>query len=220
MYYIFVDFEMNPVSKDEKEFKEKCPSEIIEVGAVILDEKYTEIATFKRYVKPEHNETISRKCEELTGISNNILEKSRTFSYVLSEFIAWCVDNAGKNTYEIYAWSENDLEQMKNEIRAKNININIDIKWMLNNWKDYQRKFCDLIGLKNPISLSRAIEAVNIDFRGQAHDALYDAINTSEIFRAVHNKSKYDSTIKNIIEVLKPCETMSYNLKEVISKNS
>lgn len=220
MYYIFVDFEMNPVSKDEKEFKEKCPSEIIEVGAVILDEKYTEISTFKRYVKPEHNETISRKCEELTGISNDILERSKTFSYVLSEFIVWCVDNAGKNAYEIYAWSENDLEQMKNEIRAKNINMNIDIKWMLNNWKDYQRKFCDLIGLKNPISLSRAIEAVNIDSRGQAHDALYDAINTSEIFRAVHNKRKYDSTIKNIMEVLKPCETMSYNLREVINKNS
>ena len=207
MYYIFVDFEMNPVSKDEKAFKEKCHSEIIE------------IATFKRYVKPEHNDGISRKCEELTGISNETLEESKTFSHVLKEFLNWCIDNTGKNSYEVYAWSENDLEQIKNEIKAKNIAINTDIKWMLNNWRDYQRNFCDLIGLKNPISLAKAIEAVNIDFKGQAHDALYDAINTAELFRAVHDKKKYDSTIKKIIDVLKPCENMSYNLKEVINKD-
>ena len=219
MYYIFVYFEMNPVSKDEKEFKEKCPSEIIEIGAIILDDKYNEISTFKRYVKPEHNDSISKKCEELTGISNQTLEESKTFSYVLAEFLNWCIYNAGRNSYEVYAWSENDLDQIKNEISAKNIAINTEIKWMLNNWKDYQRKFCDLIGLKNPISLAKAIEAINIDFRGQAHDALYDAINTAEIFRAVHNKKKYDSTIKKIIEVLKPCETMSYNLEEIINKD-
>ena len=42
MKYIVVDFEMNPVSRTYKEQKAICTNEIIQIGAVLLDENYQE----------------------------------------------------------------------------------------------------------------------------------------------------------------------------------
>ena len=41
MRYIFVDFEMNPVSEKFPEIKKQCKREIIEIGAVMLNEENT-----------------------------------------------------------------------------------------------------------------------------------------------------------------------------------
>ena len=40
MNYIIVDFEMNPIAKEYIAEKQICRSEIIEIGAVIMDENY------------------------------------------------------------------------------------------------------------------------------------------------------------------------------------
>ena len=43
MIYVFVDFEMNMIDSEYKKEKKICKSEIIEIGAVKLDEDYNEI---------------------------------------------------------------------------------------------------------------------------------------------------------------------------------
>ena len=52
MKYIVLDLEMNGVPKDNKEAFESSHMEIIEIGAVALDEDYREIDSFLTYVKP------------------------------------------------------------------------------------------------------------------------------------------------------------------------
>ena len=63
MRYIFADFEMNPVDRKFKEVRKICRSEIIEMGASMLDENMNEISCFRVYVKPQYNDKIVPYCE-------------------------------------------------------------------------------------------------------------------------------------------------------------
>ena len=58
MKHIVVDLEMNSLAKEFKEEKILCGREIIEIGAVVLDEQYHEIGSFKTLVKPQYNDVI------------------------------------------------------------------------------------------------------------------------------------------------------------------
>ena len=50
MKYVVVDLEMNWLASKYKIEREFCEREIIEIGAVVLDEKFQEIDKFKTYV--------------------------------------------------------------------------------------------------------------------------------------------------------------------------
>ncbi|MGN9136212.1 hypothetical protein ACTNDG_12440 [Clostridium sp. HCP1S3_B4] len=52
MKYIFVDFEMNPIDKKHCNICNKCSREIIEIGAVMLDEDFNKVSSYKSFVKP------------------------------------------------------------------------------------------------------------------------------------------------------------------------
>ena len=53
MKYIIVDLEMNPVSNEYPNERKVSRLETIQIGAVLLDEKYQEIGSFVTLVKPE-----------------------------------------------------------------------------------------------------------------------------------------------------------------------
>ena len=65
MKHIVIDLEMNKIARSS-EARKICKSEIIEIGAVMLDENLQEIGNFRTYVKPEYNDS------ECTGIQRSI----------------------------------------------------------------------------------------------------------------------------------------------------
>lgn len=69
MNYIIVDLEMNPIAGEYKDERKICRSEIIEIGAVIMDESFLVMGEFRTLVKPQFNDCIYKKYETLTGIS-------------------------------------------------------------------------------------------------------------------------------------------------------
>ena len=113
MRYVFVDFEMNLIDSEHKQEKKICKSEIIEIGAVKLDDEYNEIDSFKSYVKPAYGSMASRIIK-LTGITDEMLETAPSYEDAVGRFIEWCAD-----ADVIYAWSENDLRQLRGETRLK-----------------------------------------------------------------------------------------------------
>lgn len=52
MKYVVIDLEMNPIAAVHTAEREICKLEVIEIGAVLLDEKYQEIGSFVTLVKP------------------------------------------------------------------------------------------------------------------------------------------------------------------------
>lgn len=178
MKYIFVDFEMNPIAKEYKQQRACCSREIIQIGAVMLDEAFKEVSMFKSFVKPEFNTTVYKKFEELTGISTAQVASAVNFNEALKNFVDWC----GQGDYEIYAWSSSDKDQIEKEMQLKGIQSDLHIQYMFEHWLDFQKIFMEIIEEEKLISLEKALNACGIPFSGRQHDALNDARNTSLLF--------------------------------------
>lgn len=196
MKKIFIDFEMNPIDSTYEKEREICNYEIIEIGAVMLDESNSQISEFTTYIKPEYSEEITSRITELTGITTEMVSYSENFRDAFAEFISWCGDI--DEIEAVYSWSDNDYRQITGEIKLKNIETGPEINRLLERWCDYQKIFSKQVGLNRPMSLPKAIEAVGREFMGKAHDALTDAVNTAELFVV----SKDDEETKKMIELL------------------
>lgn len=199
MKYVFVDFEMNPIANYNKLERKVCKSEIIQIGAVMLDEEHNEISHFNQYVLPQFNKEITSKCTKLTGITIKELKDARVFNDSLLEFLIWCI-TFSEGDYKIYAWSENDLLQLRQEMLLKQTVKMPELNFMIDNWYDFQREYCDLLGIYRPISLETAIGSIGENFMGRIHDALWDARNTATIFSLTRNKREFNEVMAPILK--------------------
>ena len=86
---------------------------------------------------------------------------------------------------------------------------------MCDNWVDFQRMFGDMLGIEKRVSLKHAINAIQADFDGEAHDALWDARNTAKIFVLSKNESEFQRIMGPVIEAFKPAEPMTSTLGDL-----
>ena len=154
-------------------------NEIIQLGAVLMDEKYEILSEFNRYVKPEFGE-LDSYISKLTGITENDLKGSATLKDVLADFGNWIPDD------EVYmvSWSDVDRFQLAAEMRSKQINIS-KISDSFEMWIDSQKLFSERVNNERRYSLEEVIFACDIDAKGRLHDGYYDAYNTSLLFRKI-----------------------------------
>ena len=212
MNYIVVDFEMNPVAGGYREERQICRSEIIEIGAVIMDESFMVLGEFKTLVKPQYNDSIYKKYETLTGISTQMVYGAPTFATAYEMFVNWC-ESYGSD-YEVYAWSENDYNQLTAEMELKQY-TKADKMRPLENWFDFQKEYTEKLGLERIMSLEKALDYAGIEFEGHMHDALCDAKNTAELFAIVRNEERCNVVLKAVMDVLKP-KNISSTLGDMI----
>ena len=201
MKYIVVDFEMNPVSSTYKEQKAVCTNEIIQIGAVLLDENYEERDSFQTYVKPHFSEELRRSIVNLTGITDDMLQFAPGFSDALKAFFKWC-NHCGDNV-QIIQWSENDYSQIVGEILQKQYTLTESEKRLMTGWYDFQQEYGEVIGAEHKTSLSYAVMLTGEEFEGKRHDALHDARNTARIFRTVRIPEERKNSLGRVIAVLK-----------------
>ena len=200
MNYIIVDFEMNPVAGKYRAEGQNCGYEIIEIGAVIMDEKFMVLGEFKTLVKPQYNASIYKRYETLTGISTQMVQGAPTFVTAYEMFVNWC-ESYG-NDYEVYAWSENDYNQLVAEMKLKQY-ANADKMRPMEKWFDFQKEYTEKLGLERIMSLKKALDYAGIEFKGHMHDALCDAKNTAELFAIVRNEERCNAVLKSVMDVLK-----------------
>lgn len=209
-HHIFVDFEMNPVAGEYEEERSFSKMEIIEIGAVMLDEQYQEISSFQSYVKPQYNEKIEKQCTRVTGITTDMVADAPALWPVLQQFVDWC----GTGELTVYAWSDSDLRQLKRELNQKEIECR-EVHRLCDNWVDFQRIFCDLLGIEKRVALKHAINAIQSEFDGEEHDALWDARNTAKIFALSKNEAEFQRIMGPVIEAFKPVEPMTSTLGDL-----
>ena len=201
MYHVVIDLEMNEILREFEAERKISSYETIEIGAVILNEDYEEIAEYKTYVKPEINEILPPYVE-ITGITNEIVADSRCFSKVIPEFIDWVYDNCGSD-YKIYSWSKSYSDERIDE--------------MLSKWIDFQKDFGKIIGAKKRVSLKDAVFYVGNDFEGKIHDALCDAKNTGLLLKLSQNREEMLSILAPLIKAYKPKENMTFSMGDLFS---
>lgn len=91
---------------------ERIPFEIIEIGAVKLDENLKEIDRFSRTIRPKVYKKLHYITRDLTGITQEELCASDPFSYVLVDFMLWC----GKD-YIFCTWGNMDLVELQRNMK-------------------------------------------------------------------------------------------------------
>lgn len=175
MRHIFVDFEMCMVPRRAAP-EPHMHFEIIQFGAVMLDEKLNFTNEYSCFVKPQYGE-LTPEMTELTGITEEMLANESGFIKAFSNFLKWL----GEEPYTVYSWSRNDLVQLKNETRIKKFPVGNSK--IFSNWKDFQQTFTRAVRLPHPTSLGRALELVQLEFVGSKHFADADAYNTARLFR-------------------------------------
>lgn len=177
---IVVDFEFNPT---KREYREYLKNEIIEIGAVKLNENLEEIGRFSCFVRPEFNDHIDSDILRLTGIRDADVREAACFEEAINLFAAW----AGPAKCRVLSWSDSDLIQLEDECWAKEVPFPAN----LTRWMDLQLVWQRIINypVKYRMSLSQAASICSIPCdRSKAHRAYYDAEVTAEILRKLKSR--------------------------------
>ncbi len=208
MKHVVVDLEMNPVSREFREVRRKLNEEVIEIGAVRLDENFQQEAEFQCYVKPEYG-SIKKHITSLTGITQAMVADKKTYAACFQDFVDW----VGEEETKIYSWSMSDIKQLRSECRYKLPDFDID--WLNARWVDLQQEFDDRLGLHNSLALKHALGAMDHKFEGTQHTALADAINTSAILTLMQDDAKFKETMKPVLEILQPKDDLASSIGDL-----
>ncbi len=208
MKHVVVDLEMNPVSREFREVRRKLNEEVIEIGAVRLDENFQQEAEFQCYVKPEYG-PIKKHITSLTGITQAMVADKKTYAACFQDFVDW----VGEEETKIYSWSMSDIKQLRSECRYKLPDF--DINWLNARWVDLQQEFDDRLGLHNSLALKHALGAMDHKFEGTQHTALADAINTSAILTLMQDDAKFKETMKPVLEILQPKDDLASSIGDL-----
>ena len=190
MQHIFLDFEMNPIPKENREARFVVISEIIQIGAVKLNDDYQLVDRFSLNVKPEYSPVMPH-ITALTGIKQEDVENAPLLKEAIDIFAKWIMDSSenGDGKVRIYAWSNSDWKQFSGECRLKEL----EIPKCFNRWMDFQRIYTRLMGLsrRNPLSLTNALGASDGSFSGSQHSAVADAENSASLLTLVKDKEAF-----------------------------
>ena len=195
MNHIIVDLEFTPVGNPA--IRNKLKQEIIEIGAVRLDDNYEYVDRFDVYVQPQFA-FLSKQVSDLTGIDNHELCNAPCFEKALDMFREWI----GTGDFRIYQWSENDKNQIVKECGYKGI---LDKHSMLCDkyWRDIQRLYTRVFHKCRKPSLDSALTELTAGFEGKKHSAVDDAMNTAWLLQVMAVREKYEEatkTLRNFME--------------------
>ena len=173
--YVIVDLEMCNVPKGIEREAYNWRNELIQIGAVVVDESLNITDEFMTLVSPEFG-VIDNFIEKLTGISRKAVQGAPKVKEALELFVNWLPSDA-----VLVSWSENDESQIRKEIEAKNIFIE-GLDDYLDTWVDCQKTFGEKMNAQKNYKLSEALIIADIDYDEGEHDALVDAKNTAQLF--------------------------------------
>ena len=184
MNYIVLDLEFNQPynfkTGEKTVLVPECPFEIIQIGAVKLNEKFEISDKFNFLVKPQLYKRIHPIVEKLTGLTEESFKNAKTFN---AAFEAFCVF-LGKEEYILCSWGPDDIKYLFKNILYYNCD-HTRINKLYINTQLYASKALNFQN-GNSIGLKTAVEALGIEETSTYHDALNDAWYTALIFGQVH----------------------------------
>lgn len=175
MYYITLDLEWNQAYAQQaltvqKRLGCRLRGEVIQIGAVKLDRDLNICGSYQIVVKPKFFKKIHRHVSQLTGITQEIMDRGVPLEEAAERFKRWC----GKD-FAFLTWGPDDIPMLKDNFHANGMQS----QW-LDCVYDLQHIFnMQTDGGKKQRSLEYAMEYFEIPQTLPAHDALNDAYFTS-----------------------------------------
>jgi inhibitor of KinA sporulation pathway (predicted exonuclease) len=178
MNYIILDLEATCWEE-----KSKFQSEIIEIGAVKINDNQQIVDEFDAFIKPILHPELSEFCTKLTSIKQSQIDMAHGFPIVIEQFKAWI---GMDKKYFLCSWGFYDKKQFTADCNLHKL----DIEW-LKNHMSIKHQHAGLKKLKHPVGLGYAITHEGMKFEGKAHRGIDDARNISRIFLKYFTKWKF-----------------------------
>ena len=116
MNYILFDLEWNQASHGDEDKVENLPFEIVEIGAVKLNENRDMVSEFSRLIKPQVYHEMHYITSRLVHLQMEELQKGDTFPVVMKEFLDWCGED-----HLFCTWGALDLLELQRNMAYYNM---------------------------------------------------------------------------------------------------
>ncbi len=193
MQFVVVDLEWNgSYSKKAHGYF----NEIIELGAVKLNEAMQVTDEFSMQIKPVVSKKLSNVVTELTHISAEELEDGTTFAKLMRKFAAWL----GNGTTAILTWSTTDLLVLMENCRFFYGKQEIPFLQYYMDFQAYAQRRMQ-VSDGQQLGLARAGELLGIpEDNISLHRALDDSRLTAKILQQVVERGSFDKALLKVDE--------------------
>ncbi|MFT7815330.1 3'-5' exoribonuclease 1 [Arapaima gigas] len=178
-YICVVDFEATCEENNPPNFLH----EIIEFPMVLINTRTMEIEdTFQEYVRPELNTQLSDFCIQLTGISQEMVNKADVFPDVLRRVVSWLQEKelGTKYKYAVLTDGSWDMSKFLNiQCHVSQIRYPQFAKKWINIRKSYGNFYKVVPRMQT--KLSSMLENLGLQYEGRPHCGLDDARNIARI---------------------------------------
>ncbi|MBQ4119633.1 MAG: exonuclease domain-containing protein [Clostridia bacterium] len=191
MNYIILDLEWDSTFFVKQK---RFINQILQIGAVKLNENFDIIDTFEVTVKSAISKKVTGRFAKLTGITSEIMRKGIPFDKAVESYNLWVGDNAVTMT-----WSNSDLYT----ILENEGNLLEGVRFKIEKYLDLQKFIQREMHLKgyedkNQVSLSLAAEFLkvstdDIDF----HTAKDDSLVAAYLLKKCYNKERFQPLIRD-----------------------
>ena len=179
MNYIVFDLEFNMFFR----FKEgdlanpNLKNEIIQIGAVKLNDKLETISEFNSLIKPVIYKRLNPYVKRKTNINTSGVVSRRPFVETIKSFNTWMGSEA-----VLCSWGQDDILGLRDNC----IFFGFDALFF-DKFINIQQIYMKSRGLTKQPSLESAVEGLEIEKSLPFHDALSDAVYTCDIFRKIYD---------------------------------
>lgn len=176
--FIVLDLEWNQSPGGKDGSMDRLPFEIIEIGAVKLNESLQIVSEFHRLIRPRVYRQMHYKISEVTHMSMEELDSAgELFEKAMTDFIAWCGSD-----YRFCTWGSMDLTELQRNMVYHGMDIPFAHPLF---YYDLQKIYGLIRGDKRKDSLDTVVEELGLKEERPFHRALDDAYYTGKVMGAM-----------------------------------
>lgn len=161
---------------DKNEFPRE-ESEIIEIGAVMIDFNGNILDEFQTFIRPEKHPILTDFCKELTTIQQHQVDQAQVYADAMTEFQRWVDKVSAREKYIFCSWGDFD----KNIINRQSTELDTYGRTIVENHINLKKLFGKQNKLKRDPGVFKALQYKNMKFKGTQHRALDDAKNIARL---------------------------------------
>lgn len=186
-HYIVFDLEWNQSADGREGTVDGMPFEIIEIGAVKLDEKLKKVSEFSRVVRPQVYKKLHFKVLEIMHVGMEELKtRGEPFPETVRAFLDWAAEapDGGESTPVFCTWGNMDITELQRNMAYYDIPNPFPYPLL---YYDVQKLYNILYenNSKNKLPLEKAVRALAVREKRPYHRALDDALYTGEVMQAM-----------------------------------
>ena len=183
MNYIVLDLEWNQSNAGKEAENPELAFEIIEIGAVKLNEEFQLMSEFSKLIKPQIYHEMHHITSKLIHMRMEELERGKPFKEVMESFLEWI----SEEECTFCTWGPLDLTELQKNMRYYNMEPLSDgpIAFL-----DVQKLFSIAFeDRKTRRALEWAVDYLGIEKDIPFHRAFSDAYYTAKVLEKIEDKS-------------------------------